>query len=186
MEKKLVRNDDALYLPREIINNILKRLPVKSLIRFQCVCKEWKNLFKTRSFIAEHLRHSTRQNDFLLFNRSSNDRKPRILHLCLINRDMQVIEYEKVPPYVSNRYIVGSSNGLLCLGSWYFILWNLATREVFRVPKVKLKCTVICLVGFGFSTIVNDYKIASFSLSWIDDDVDDDRDQVCVGQVFSL
>ncbi|XP_028798184.1 putative F-box/LRR-repeat/kelch-repeat protein At1g11620 [Neltuma alba] len=56
------------FLPEEIMRNILKRLPVKSLIRFRCVRKDWKYLLKTPSFINDHLRHSRHQNPSLLFH----------------------------------------------------------------------------------------------------------------------
>ncbi|KAK4256134.1 hypothetical protein QN277_009042 [Acacia crassicarpa] len=166
---------DAPYLPQEIFTNILKRLPVKSLIRFQCVSKDWKNLFKTPSFIAEHVRHSTQQKSVLLFNLGY---KCNPEYLCLINRDMQVLEYQN-PPSLVRSCTIGSSNGLLCL--LYvssFILWNPATREVLQVPKVP-DCDGTCYVGFGFSQIVNDYKIVRVSISRLADDL------VYLVQVFS-
>ncbi|KAI9127419.1 hypothetical protein K1719_001978 [Acacia pycnantha] len=45
-------NGAATYLPEEIITNIFMRLPVKSVMRFRCVCKYWENLFKTPFFIT--------------------------------------------------------------------------------------------------------------------------------------
>ncbi|KAK4256135.1 hypothetical protein QN277_009043 [Acacia crassicarpa] len=158
----MVMDGDVPYLPQEIFANILIRLPVKSLIRFQCVCKDWKNLFKTPSFIAEHARHSTQQDSVLLFKSPRYKCKPACL--CLINRDMQVLEYQT--PSV-HSCTIGSSNGLLCLlHVWSFILWNPATREVFQVPKApNINRNVIFYVGFGFSPVVNDYKIVTISLS---------------------
>nr|XP_009762232.1 PREDICTED: putative F-box protein At2g19630 [Nicotiana sylvestris] len=48
-----------LYFPREIISNIISRLPVKILLRFRCVCKQLRNLISKPSFIAAHFRHSS-------------------------------------------------------------------------------------------------------------------------------
>ncbi|KAI9081466.1 hypothetical protein K1719_036612 [Acacia pycnantha] len=172
-EQSTLMDSNASYLPQEIVTNILKRLPVKSLIRFQCVCKDWKNLFKIPSFIAEHVRHSTQQDSILPFKCRDRD------YLCLINRDMQVLKYETPPqPSLVDRCdIIGSSNGLLCLDyKSSFILWNPATREVLREPKVP----GICQVGFGFSPIVNDYKIVTLSVSRLD------GVQVYSVQVFSV
>ncbi|KAI9110610.1 hypothetical protein K1719_018476 [Acacia pycnantha] len=171
-------DSDAPYLPEEIFTNILKRLPVKSLIRFQCVCKDWKNLFKTPSFVAEHNRHSTQQDSVLLFKSGGLPCNPEHLRLCLINRDMQVLEYQAQPSLVRRCDIIGSSNGLLCLvHKSSFILWNPATREVLQVPKV---LDLICFAGFGFSPVVNDYKIVRLALSRLH------GVRVCLVQVFSV
>ncbi|KAI9110478.1 hypothetical protein K1719_018344 [Acacia pycnantha] len=97
---------------------------------------------------------------------------------------MQVLEYQTPPSSVRRRDIIGSSNGLLCFNLMYkssFILWNPATREVLQVPKVpNLNHYGICDVGFGFSPIVNDYKIVRLPLSRLDDD------GVYLVQVFSV
>ncbi|KAI9126209.1 hypothetical protein K1719_002630 [Acacia pycnantha] len=152
-------------LPQDIITNILVRLPVKSLIRIQCVCKDWKNLFRTPSFIAEHLHHSTLQNPLLICdNVISNP-----WHVRLLNREMQVVEFHNthiIDPLMPKW--VYSSNGLLCMdlrgtcqdSLW---LWNPTIRVARQVPKslkslnhYEYECFS---VGFGFSPIVNDYKI---------------------------
>ncbi|XP_054797553.1 F-box/kelch-repeat protein At3g23880-like [Prosopis cineraria] len=154
------------FLPDDIMINILKRLPVKSLIRFQCVCKHWRNLLKTPSFIADHLHHSGHQNPSLLFqwhqSKSSN------YQLSLLDRNMQLLEVHNAPliDYFSDVHIFGSSNGLLCLlliddDSSYrsILLWNPATREARHVPITMSDFQGVCDIGFGYSPIVDDYKI---------------------------
>ncbi|KAK4254252.1 hypothetical protein QN277_009656 [Acacia crassicarpa] len=44
---KAATGGDNPYLPPEIIIDILKRLCVKSLLRFRAVCKDWRNLLKS-------------------------------------------------------------------------------------------------------------------------------------------
>ncbi|CAB4263491.1 unnamed protein product [Prunus armeniaca] len=44
-----------MYIPDEVLIDILIRLPVKSLIRFMTVCKSWRNMIGRLSFIGEHL-----------------------------------------------------------------------------------------------------------------------------------
>ena len=66
------------FLPGDVIVNILKRLPAKSLIRFQCVCKDWKNLIKTSSFIQDHLHHSSHQNPSLFLRWHNSLLMPKI------------------------------------------------------------------------------------------------------------
>ncbi|XP_028752217.1 F-box protein At3g07870-like [Neltuma alba] len=101
---------DEPLLPFEIIVNILKRLPVKSIVRFRCVCKDWKNLFKSPSFIAEHLRHSDRKNPLLLLQEyNCYDRRA---YFCLLDHKMEAVESFSTPP---NWGVTGSCNGLLCV-----------------------------------------------------------------------
>ncbi|XP_028755838.1 F-box/LRR-repeat/kelch-repeat protein At2g27520-like [Neltuma alba] len=162
-----VTDGAAPFLPEEIMNNILKRLPAKSLVRFQCVCKHWKNLFKTSSFITDHLRLSRPHNPSLLFfqNYGSNS-----LQLRLLDCDMQVRDVPKAPPFDSLPFklvsIIGSSNGLLCvtihenesvISPSSLLLWNPSTRDVREVPNSRTIDS--CVLGFGFSSSLNDYKI---------------------------
>ncbi|XP_028755801.1 putative F-box protein At1g32420 [Neltuma alba] len=160
--KQMLVAGDTPFLPEEIITNILKRLPVKSLIRFQIVCKHWNNLIKTQSFIADHLHHSTHQNPSLLIQQI----RTNPLCLYLLDCHMQFREVEKAPLISSLvcARIIGSSNGLLCLADYRRcppspLLWNPAIREVRQLPITTDHFEGECLLGFGFSPIINDYKI---------------------------
>ncbi|KAK8503635.1 hypothetical protein V6N11_030738 [Hibiscus sabdariffa] len=72
------------YIPVEVIVEILKRLPVKSLMRFRLVCKSWNTLISHPSFISTHLQasHSRPPNNtpFLLLMYDKNGRKNYFLH----------------------------------------------------------------------------------------------------------
>ncbi|KAK4259420.1 hypothetical protein QN277_005753 [Acacia crassicarpa] len=171
MKKEMLMGHDTPYLPEEITTDILKRLPVKSLIRFYCVSKQWKNLIRSPSFIANHLHHSTQNRPSLLLCKQRKTGEP--LHLRLMDCEMQVQEIPN-PPLISSLFgvmIIGSCNGLLCGVineydiPWIvlrssLLLWNPATREIKVLPKTRTSeipnwdCN-----GFGFSAIVNDYKI---------------------------
>ena len=41
-------------IPFHIQEEIMKKLPVKSLVRFRSVCKEWKSFIDSSKFIAAH------------------------------------------------------------------------------------------------------------------------------------
>ncbi|KAI9096296.1 hypothetical protein K1719_026015 [Acacia pycnantha] len=120
--RQVLMDGDEPVLPEDIIRNILKRLPVKSLIQFQCVCKHWKNLIKVPSFIADHLHHSASQNPYLLYQRSC---VVEALSWCFFDQKIKVVEAQSAP-------LIGSLSGFTILAS---------------------------VNGFGFSSIVNDYKI---------------------------
>ncbi|KAI9127164.1 hypothetical protein K1719_001723 [Acacia pycnantha] len=110
MEQTVI-NVAAPYLPKEIITNILKRLPVKSLLRFRCVCKPWKNLFKTPSFIQEHLSHSKNQDPSLLMVAdNSNDG----FFLFLFNCKMQfreIVRLSRIYSDISEAKVYSLSTG---------------------------------------------------------------------------
>ena len=50
------------YVPQDLLEDILKRLPVKSILRFKCVNKSWFTLFHNPTFIAKHYSYSLSQN----------------------------------------------------------------------------------------------------------------------------
>ncbi|KAK4259394.1 hypothetical protein QN277_005732 [Acacia crassicarpa] len=180
-------DDDFPILPPESIRNILKRLPVKSLMRFQCVCRGWRTLFKTESFIADHLDHSNHQNPCLLMKDFDINEDFSNMH-CLDSK-MQVWEFQNplLLSYVKQGKILGSSNGLFCVqidkpdGSPHFLLvCNPAIREVRLVPETNIrKDHWNHLVGFGFSPIINDYKIVIAYSSF-------DHANVSIVKVYSL
>ncbi|XP_054791005.1 putative F-box protein At3g16210 [Prosopis cineraria] len=161
----------APFLPEDVIRNILKRLSVKSLIRFQCVCRDWKNLINAPSFIADHLHHSTHHNPCLLFQPKCKGLHPSQLYL--LDRQMQVHQLLNPPLFDASRFkIKGSSNGLLCVQLCVeintqdtcpppLLLWNPATRGVIKLPMIidDFFSESDSHLGFGFSPIVNDYKI---------------------------
>ncbi|KAK4256311.1 hypothetical protein QN277_009194 [Acacia crassicarpa] len=178
MEQTVMENEVS-YLPPGIIRNILLRLSVKSLIRFQRVCKDWKNLFKTPSFIADHLHRSTQKSPLLVVDSIICRSNP--WRLCLLNREMQALEFQNT--HITNSFTssrVYSSYGLLCvelIGRYQhsFWLWNPCIRKLIQVPKPLDRGKYS--VGFGFSPIVNDYKIVQLCMS------DDLVDQV---EVYAL
>ncbi|CAH9067349.1 unnamed protein product [Cuscuta europaea] len=157
----------APFLPIEIIADVLKRLPVKSLIRFQSVCNLWKDLIKSPSFIASHLEYSDRENPTLISMRKNSVSGTSILYF--LDRDMQLRQVQNNPFIDSFEYtwIVGSYNGLVCVqtgqpGTLLSIyLWNPAIREVIEVPRTRPGMDLLysCSLGFAFSPTVNDYRI---------------------------
>ncbi|XP_054778173.1 F-box protein At3g08750-like [Prosopis cineraria] len=162
---------DIPCLPEELIRNILKRLPVKSLIRFQSACKHWKNLIKTSSFIIEHLHHSSNENPLLLLQW---DYRCDPLHLHMLNHEMQILQVQPSPlmDFLPCATIIDCSNGLLCVRTEYrygacnpsLFLWNPGTREVKHVPRFIYDDInhMFCPYAFGFSPIVNNCKIVTF------------------------
>ncbi|XP_054778158.1 F-box/kelch-repeat protein At3g23880-like [Prosopis cineraria] len=158
------------FFPQDIITDILKRLLVKSLIRFQCVCKHWRHLLKTPSFVAENLRHSTHQNSVLLFQ---GYRLFDPSGWCFLDHEMQVQSAPEIGSLLGVR-IVGAINGLLCFrpDNASIFLWNPAIRQFhcYRIARihVSVNSRVIsseeCLLD---TNLVNEVHVYSLSTgSW--------------------
>ncbi|KAK4254119.1 hypothetical protein QN277_009544 [Acacia crassicarpa] len=147
----------------EVLSSIFKRLPVRTLARVQCVCKDWKNLLNYPSFIQEHLQYSARENPHLLFH---GDTVLNPLELYVIDSEMQVLPVESVPliEFPPLATVIGSINGLLCLKSnyeyLYILLWNPAISS-FRLLTRQSNFWV--KTGFGFCSVVNDYQVVCIS-----------------------
>ncbi|KAI9122476.1 hypothetical protein K1719_006316 [Acacia pycnantha] len=168
---------DSPFLPDEIITNILKRLQVKTLIRFQCVSKLWKNLVRSPYFIADHLHHTSNQIPRSLFNLGERD--PLNLFVVDCAAALHEFVYLWKPSFTSKlsrtrTRIINSCNGLICVrsdsdasssGTFLFIL-NPATRAVRMVPGViDGHADGVFYFGFGFSPFLNDYKIVKIFMS---------------------
>nr|GEV08354.1 hypothetical protein [Tanacetum cinerariifolium] len=55
------------YLPFEIQSEIMKRLPVKSLVQFRSVSKQWKSFIDCPKFIKDyHINHPNPQHHLLV------------------------------------------------------------------------------------------------------------------------
>ncbi|KAI9107209.1 hypothetical protein K1719_021818 [Acacia pycnantha] len=111
---------DSPFLPDEIITNILKRLQVKTLIRFQCVSKLWKNLVRSPYFITDHLHHTSNQIPRSLFNLGERD--PLNLFVVDCAAALHEFVYLWKPSFTSKlsrtrTRIINSCNGLICVRS---------------------------------------------------------------------
>ena len=139
---------NLLYFPEEILNNIVVRLPTKSLFRFKSVSKHWNRLIpnadfmKLRSYrmilLSVHPFHAIDTMDY------------SIIKLC---SPFENLEGKKVN-------IVGTCNGivLLALKSSYerdhMILYNPFTQPSQKIPVPPL--TYNYTYGLGYGTTPDD------------------------------
>ena len=157
------------HLPDEIITCILVKLRVKTIIRFQCICKHWKNLIKSPYFITQHLHCSNNITYTTVFPRDiiHDD----ALNLFMRDSEMRGLPDVRKPPSMHNlrrqASFIGGCNGLICvlspsyasLGTSHLFLWNPSTREVRQLPGVVNGKRGAHYFAFGFIPIANDYKI---------------------------
>ncbi|XP_019094894.1 PREDICTED: putative F-box/kelch-repeat protein At1g12170 [Camelina sativa] len=119
-----------VQLPWELVEEILYRVPVLSVIRFKIVCKQWYTLFKSKSFINNYSVHVLPQffiwTDSKMYSVSvnlSSDPKIRMHELPL---DI---------PYFNNAFRTNflPCDGLLFCDSWSWrnkaAIWNPWLRQ---------------------------------------------------------
>ncbi|XP_060179325.1 F-box/kelch-repeat protein At3g23880-like [Lycium barbarum] len=142
-------------LPGDVILEILFRLPVKSLLRFQTVSKSWYAFLITPDFTQLHLRH-THEMLLRVSDRGPRD-TPTISFFSLDHHKTTTVKEEIDEVYKIEDFadlssssvvvvvdlpfpcspddevrVVGSCNGLLCVHfnrTSNIILWNPATRK---------------------------------------------------------
>lgn len=156
----------------DVIAEILSWLPVKSLLRFRCVCKAWHALISESYFVDKHL-HRTKIN--LLLKRKSHIFRSieyQALLNCLSN-DGPILSREldyplmnlpvSIKPGTFNWVLIGSCNGLVCiLIDWFtklVMLWNLCTRISQVLPQPCDLDFDLCCFGFGYDSTTDDYKV---------------------------
>ncbi|KAJ0460897.1 putative F-box domain-containing protein [Helianthus annuus] len=144
-------------IPVEIQVEIMKRLPVRSLIQFRTVSKTWKSMIDSSAFVADY---STQMQHIL-------------------------IRVSVTPPRVEEHgyyWIIGCSHGLFCLyqigrkflvnGMGKAALWNPTIRKTveFVVPNVANGETYETVLGFGVCHETNEPTIVKIThiVTWTD------------------
>ncbi|XP_058208714.1 F-box protein At3g07870-like [Rhododendron vialii] len=161
----------AKDLPKDIIIDILSRLPVRSLVQFYCVCKSWYALRLNPNFISKHFRHSTLSTanhgdrSFFLLTRHQSKAITLLSGTksvdIPINMDIPFLNISK-PLRIS-----GSCHGLVCLSvmpiASILIIWNPATRVFKDLPVSNVQRPnagpIKVVLGFGFDSGSKDYKV---------------------------
>ncbi|XP_058216578.1 F-box protein At3g07870-like [Rhododendron vialii] len=143
------------HLPFEITIEILSRLPVKSLLRFKSVCKDWYALVETPDFISKHLlTHSTPNRTSLLVTTYDRETQNYAMSLVVddglstgpINLDFPFLNRRNYLPIgqqtgINYFYIGGICNGLVCINlshlGYPLILCNPLTKKFREIPDSK-------------------------------------------------
>ncbi|XP_074378718.1 F-box protein At2g21930-like [Apium graveolens] len=180
------------FIPDDLLMNILRRLPVKTLLRFKSVSKHWLSFITNPTFVDSHLRHASENNESLLFHTTRDFYHNAISLCCHIDSivDLPYFEGELLRDF----FIVGSCNGIVCVASvnrthlWVgfhsrrrylctgnfrtysvtlqLYLWNPATKKSNLLPSLHSLVKVDSnfeYVGFGFDPISSDFKVVRFT-----------------------
>ncbi|OMP04697.1 hypothetical protein COLO4_09401 [Corchorus olitorius] len=147
-------------VPFDLMEGILCRLPVKSLLRFKGVCKRWLLLIKNPKFIKLHQR-STQSH-----TKGSLVTVDRLNQLWSLDLSTLHVTKEAINQLPDDIILAGACNGLLCLATRdrnTIMLWNMSTKEHKILPPLSLPEKYIDLeVGFGYDPCNDDYKVVRF------------------------
>ncbi|KAL2529578.1 F-box protein CPR30 [Forsythia ovata] len=174
--------DVSMRKMQGLVNDVLLRLPVKSLLRFRSVEKAWRYLIDDPDFIKMHMERSMKMetgSSVQVIHRC-NLKKFYSLHLDLSGNPIR--DPEELHHPFGNRYdldksvaydgdyeihLVGSCNGLLCFfdSAHRIVLWNLATRKYFELQHLGIELPKFANLynfvnyGFGYDSSTDDYKV---------------------------
>ncbi|RCV21000.1 hypothetical protein SETIT_4G103900v2 [Setaria italica] len=106
---------ESIQLSSDLISEILIRLPIKSLVRCRCVCKEWWRLISNPAFIAEH---SSCTKPLLIASFMEEEPEDNDLdsHLSLI--DMESGSILKVIKYVRGINLMRTCLDIACVADY--------------------------------------------------------------------
>ncbi|KAL6216401.1 hypothetical protein ACLB2K_009624 [Fragaria x ananassa] len=157
----------ARELPQDFIeNNILTRLPVKSLIRFTSVSKSWRSviLYNPR-FAKSQFESSSKTRRVLVSSNDSPELKsldlesPWFGHNSFSSRKLH-FPFEQQPACCN---FLGSSNGLVFVSlDNRFYIWNPSTRFFKKLPGIGYpsdESTVPMYYGAGYLSATDNYKV---------------------------
>ncbi|XP_058187759.1 F-box protein CPR1-like [Rhododendron vialii] len=162
--------EGAPPLPQDVTAEILSRLPVKSLLRFKSVSKNWFSLIQNSDFVSLHLHRSTTTNDCLLVKRFlTDDVRDSVLSTLPPNERTPVCDLLDVSSTtgasVWDLDLLASCNGIVCLAgkerrhAAAIALCNPLMREIRLLPQPRYHARYASFLGFGFDPVTKDYKV---------------------------
>ncbi|XP_010535172.1 PREDICTED: putative F-box protein At3g16210 [Tarenaya hassleriana] len=148
------------HMPQELVAETLSRVPIKDLIRFQCVSKAWRDLICDRSFVEKY--RNTSRGKFVGFYEKG---------LCLLDMEADTDTAGTEPwniecPFeemVDESVCVLHCHGMLCLTlkNQGLAVWHPYSKEFKIIPNPGIH-RESNILGFGYDRFSDDYKIVTF------------------------
>ncbi|KAL1208076.1 putative F-box protein [Cardamine amara subsp. amara] len=147
--RRLLHGGD-INVPLDITVEILKILPTKSIVRFQCVSKLWSSIIsRRRDFIDSIITRSLTQPPRDAYFISSKSYTECYLTLSSSNAKESILI-----PGEFRHYL----RGLVCYSnSGKVTIYNLTTRQSFNLPETKTMHMSTCFLEYD--PIENQYKV---------------------------
>ncbi|XP_058759122.1 F-box/kelch-repeat protein At3g23880-like [Vicia villosa] len=167
---------ETLNLPHELIIQILLRLPVKSLVRFKCVCKLWLSLISDSCFANSHFELTAATGEPRIMFTSNFFHESRSIDLAtLLDYYSTSLNLDFLHPLSKSDFRIemkSSCRGFIFLNcsssifSSKIYLWNPSTgvhKHIPLPPVVSNKDPddILYLYGFGYDHSTDDYLVVS-------------------------
>lgn len=150
------------FLPFDIVIEILSRLPVKSLLKFRSVCRQWSSLTYDPHFINKHLHRVPSCLSFIPRRIERNDIKlyDYFKDGTFAMHSSYKISIKQQVLYVMSNFV----NGLTCayvelsVDGDLFLL-NPFIREYAQLLSIRNNCNRSDSFGFGYDVSTGKYKL---------------------------
>nr|GEX92640.1 hypothetical protein [Tanacetum cinerariifolium] len=133
-------------LPLDIFLDVLKKLPLKSLLRFKAACKPWNSHISSSSFISEY--QKSRLSNKVLLGYKDNDEETEFESISDDDSFPRKKDKMFLPTSVgldkAKPVVFGSINGLFCFANYTepkrspaVVLWNPTIGKLFAISRPK-------------------------------------------------
>ncbi|KAL8471515.1 hypothetical protein ACS0TY_028962 [Phlomoides rotata] len=152
-------------LPVDVIHEILLRLPVKTLMRFKCVCKHWCSIIGSPIFVNQHFSHKSNHDCLLIRHYKPNENHHTYsMYADELSSGYEEPDHLQLPDGVIT--LMGPLNGVFCVvsKSRRLALFNPAMRQFRPIPSHDLNdhlFTCDYVTGFGLDPFSGDYNVIS-------------------------
>ncbi|XP_076904103.1 F-box protein CPR1-like [Bidens hawaiensis] len=176
-------------LPREVISDILIRLPAKRIAQLRCVSKPWNSLLSQPSFIKSHLHRSIHKNDEILmviYDRFCFEDCMPITGFPSHSPHIEYPNFIKLPstinfpPEYYASTVIGQINGLICFVLWddetlarpdpIIYIWNPSLNALRILPPYTITSPQLLgflntdyYIRFGYDANTDDYKVVKLT-----------------------
>ncbi|XP_017224381.1 F-box protein CPR1 [Daucus carota subsp. sativus] len=165
-----------MKLPYELMENeILLRLPVKYLLRFRCVSKEWCRLIDSNEFGKKHWRRMIECNKRSVIFSGYDVGKFYLADFEALDGGGDAVEINgPLGALVSGAVFFGAANGLVCVAKDMMnelFIFNPSTRKGRKIPSAPADfprsrdSSEFVQCGFGYDHVNDDYKIVKIGES---------------------
>ncbi|KAG7578461.1 F-box-like domain superfamily [Arabidopsis thaliana x Arabidopsis arenosa] len=156
------------------MEEILLRLPVKSLTRFKCVCRPWRSLISETLFALKHalileaLKATTsKKSPYGVITTSRYHLKSCCVNSLYNESTVNVFEHDGELLGRDYYQVVGTCHGLVCFLVDYdksLYLWNPTIKIQQKLSSSDLETSddeFVVTYGFGYDESEDDYKVVA-------------------------